>query len=359
MFISTQIKKLQIFVSLAVISCLIFISCASGNSDSQLFPVEISSKIGYINNSGKLVIDAKFQGNGGAITNDFSLDGLAAVTSNGKCGYIDKTGKTVVDFRYKNCFDFSEGLALVVEDNKFSYIDKLGTPMIDFNKLDFELPPAIAIGSQPNNFSEGLTTFKMRGNASKVGFIDKSGKIIIPAQFDGASNFSEGFSFVLSTENGLSVIDKTGKIVINLRSINVRQASFFSEGLAPVKQGSKWSYIDTAGKIVIETQFDAAGKFSEGLAAVKVDKKWGYIGKSGNMVINPAFDSADSFSEGLARISINDQWGFIDKNGRMVIGLFAQGGVKPFSNGLARTGNEKGEHGYIDKSGNYVWKPSK
>ena len=32
----------------------------------------------------------------------------------------------------------------------------------------------------------------------------------------------------------------------------------------------KWGYIDKAGTMVIEPQFDRAGSFSEGLAAVKI-----------------------------------------------------------------------------------------
>lgn len=82
--------------------------------------------------------------------------------------------------------------------------------------------------------------------------------------------------------------------------------------------------------MVINPQFDYAGEFSEGLAMVKVGDKWGYIDKTGEMVINPQFDcpphfnadaNADAveFSEGLAPIKISDKWGYTDKTGEMVI----------------------------------------
>ena len=67
--------------------------------------------------------------------------------------------------------------------------------------------------------------------ASKYGFIDKSGKVVIEPQFDGASNFSEGF--------------------------------------ACVEKDDKWGFIDKNGKVVIEPQFDDAEPFSEGLAKVR------------------------------------------------------------------------------------------
>ena len=42
----------------------------------------------------------------------------------------------------------------------------------------------------------------------------------------------------------------------------------FSEGLAPVKKGGKWGYIDEDGKTVIPFQYDLAFPFSEGKAVV-------------------------------------------------------------------------------------------
>jgi hypothetical protein len=42
----------------------------------------------------------------------------------------------------------------------------------------------------------------------------------------------------------------------------------------------------------------------EGLAAVKVGEKWGYIDKVGNIVIAPKFNDADWFSEGVAAVGI-------------------------------------------------------
>lgn len=45
-------------------------------------------------------------------------------------------------------------------------------------------------------------------------------------------------------------------------------AQTFSEGLAAVKQGGKWGFIDETGKVVIPFQYDYVGRFSEGRALV-------------------------------------------------------------------------------------------
>lgn len=91
-----------------------------------------------------------------------------------------------------------------------------------------------------------------------------------------------------------------------------------------VTVGGKPGYIDRAGKLVINPQWDRAYEFSEGLAVVCVGQcddehwqgyrftkgletepvertfKYGYIDENGKMVINPMFEEAESFSEGVA-----------------------------------------------------------
>src|SRR5712664_4260315 len=87
----------------------------------------------------------------------------------------------------------------------------------------------------------------------------------------------------------------------------------------PVKLGGKYGYIDHAGKLVINPQFEQAGHFSDGTAPVKVGQKWGYIDRHGKLVIQPQFDLADPFSNGRALIGSGRQFGYIDSSGRFVI----------------------------------------
>ncbi len=63
-----------------------------------------------------------------------------------------------------------------------------------------------------------------------------------------------------------------------------------------------YKYIPGMEFVVIQPQFDAADSFSEGLAQVKIGNKWGYIDKTGKLVIPPQFDEANAFSAGLALV---------------------------------------------------------
>ena len=166
------------------------------------------------------------------------------------------------------------------------------------------------------------------------------------------------------TKQGYSLgyIDKSGKVIIPLK---YREANDFSEDLAVVMTHdlTKYGYIDKTGKMVIKQQFNnGAMAFSEGLAAVGINGKWGYIDKSGNIVIKlPPVRQAVSFSEGLAPILTKDKgWGYIDKTGGFVIQpQYVH--AERFKNGLAHvsTGNLKGSgmdrDAYIDKTGKEVW----
>ena len=82
------------------------------------------------------------------------------------------------------------------------------------------------------------------------GYIDKTGKLVIPAGFDSAAPFSEGVATVRKCDQAF-FIDKTGKTVI---TGDFTFASSFSGGLAVVetltKDGFLWGYVDKTGKLV-------------------------------------------------------------------------------------------------------------
>ncbi|MFB8790421.1 MAG: WG repeat-containing protein [Potamolinea sp.] len=59
----------------------------------------------------------------------------------------------------------------------------------------------------------------------------------------------------------------------------------------------------------IQPQFEQADAFSEGLARVKIGEKWGYIDNKGNLVIQPQVDEANSFSEGVALVRVSQNLG--------------------------------------------------
>jgi hypothetical protein len=54
-----------------------------------------------------------------------------------------------------------------------------------------------------------------------------------------------------------------------------------TDPLIVVPQKGKYGFIDNTGRVVIPFRYSAADKFSEGLANVRVGEKWGYIDETG------------------------------------------------------------------------------
>lgn len=89
--------------------------------------------------------------------------------------------------------------------------------------------------------------------------------------------------------------------------------------LFPALRNGEWGFINEAGEVVIEPQFDSAGEFTNGLALVRKDGLYGYVRRNGEVAIEPQYEDAWHFSEGLAPVQIDGQWGYIDVEGEIAV----------------------------------------
>ena len=216
-------------------------------------------------------------------------------------------------------------------------------------KLEFE---------QTRGFSSGYAAVYKEG---KWGYIDKTGKLVIPYTFDYAESFAGSYA-VVQLNGGASagsrtplygLIDKKGK---PLAGVEYQLISDAKEGLYVVGKDGKFGYIDKKGKLVIPCEYDIAYEFCEGLAVAAKDNMYGYIDKTGKNIIPFQYEYAYSFTEGLAAVYENGKHGYIDASGTLAV-PFLYDGASFFSGGLALVA--QGEYpemmmGYIDKSGNVV-----
>jgi len=99
----------------------------SHSSEGLLCVCNDDGKWGYVDHTGKVVIDFKFD-----LCNNFQ-EGYVTNSINGKWGAIDTEGKTIIPFKYYNLWDFSEGLVKfkAVEGGKWGYMDTFGNIVID------------------------------------------------------------------------------------------------------------------------------------------------------------------------------------------------------------------------------------
>ncbi len=363
--------------------------------EELLFPILQNNKWGFINSSGQVVIEPKFD------TVDRFSENRAPFGSgsNGKWGFIDSTGQVVVEPRFDNAYPFFGGRATVKVGKRSGFIDHSGREVGgrfiqvssfheerafgkggDFQWRMFDLDGNRITNDSFSNaggFSEGLAAFSGRNYTKQAGFIDREGKVVL--ELTGILPDTQGYGF----RGGLAAvyvrrpfywhqfldigrwgediwgfIDRTGKQVVPLKYDGV---SDFSECLATIWINDKAGIINTSGQMIAQPQFNSIWSFSEGFAVVQdgefrsASTRYGYMDKTGKVVIEPRFSSADDFREGLAVVQAveSGKKGYIDRTGRFVIEPQFDNAAR-FRGGLARV--EIGDKlGYINPSGEFVW----
>ncbi len=310
-----------------------------------LFRVFENGKWGYIDKSGRLAVRADFdtatdfyEGRAGVSVNrEFFIlkddgrlirsqdlrapfrEGRAFAANFGQpISILDPEGKVVLG-GIRDFEPYSDGWALVVTNADWVYVDRDGRVVMDPTNTVHNAPEqrscnagADEAPTQAHPFANGRSRIFMAH--SKWAFLDKTGKVAIPARFERAHDFAEGLARV-RLEGKWGFIKPDGAFAVEAIFEDARD---FSDGLAAVKLGGKWGYVDTAGKQVIAPQFEEPERFQEGLALLRRQGKVGFMDKQGRAVIAPAFDGAREFKDGLAMVWAGTRRGYINPKGEWV-----------------------------------------
>ncbi|MCC8122200.1 MAG: WG repeat-containing protein [Oscillospiraceae bacterium] len=305
-----------------------------------LIGMKKNEKTGFYNTSGQLVIPHNFD-----FASNFT-DGLSVAYANNAYQLINTTGGTVATLNYGAVYGISDGMIRVrtgdMITGKHGYVNLAGKLVIPA-QYDFA-----------EDFSEGLAAVA-DPSGYKYGYIDKTGKLVIPYQFEGAYAFESGLAKVrtgTSTNALYGLIDQTGKLVVPMQYTSIGE---FSDGYAYITTGwgleQKFGLIDTSGKVIIQPEDGVIRTFSEGLGVARKNGAWGYINGSGTFQPTD-FDLVYSFNSGLAKFKQNDKYGYIDQNGTVIVPAeytLAQ----DFSDGIATA--SKGDEDYIIKVKGWQW----
>lgn len=268
-------------------------------------------------------------------------------------GFIDVNGNVIIDPCLKNPSKFNGGLLPVNDNGLWGYLNPNG---------EWAIQPQFVIALP---FSEGFATVGlMDENLTHpvYSIINHTGRTI--TQFrDGCGRgwpFNRGVAVVGWDNQKYAVVDRTGGMVFETQfeQFNGDESTYqiIFDGLIAVQSGGKWGFIDSAGKWIIEAQFEGADTFHSRLCSVKKDGKWGVIDTTGKMVIEPKYEWYVRFYDGLAAVDMDGGYGYINTKGETVIdGHFVI--AHDFYNGVAQVATDAG-WGLIDKEGNWILKPT-
>lgn len=237
---------------------------------------------GYINKSGALVIPMKFQ-----LADEFH-EGLAAAHLGQTSGFIDHTGRFVFNAPFDVSWGFSEGVVLIKSNLKMIYLNRAGKRL--------PMPP-LDDNYYGHSFHEGLAAVQIK---DKWGFMDKTGRLVIPAEFIEVGDFSEGLAAaevpIDQDKEPPCRIDETATYTV----------------------AKKFGYIDRTGTMIIAPQWEYASPFVDGLASVSSCYHASFIDKKGRVSIETRFNDALPFTGPLAEVLIGSMHGYIDKTGKVI-----------------------------------------
>jgi hypothetical protein len=182
-------------------------------------------------------------------------------------------------------------------------------------------------------FTEGLLPVRVK---EKYGYIDTSGKLKLPALYESADIFHNGWAVVGKKGKGEDesyevYINKAGKEMPGVKA-GYLHASDFSEGFAFFQKPHDYNkdnndesiyYINTSGKVIFKSEsheFIDHGDFSNGMAAVpNKDGKYGYINTKGELIIPYQFAIPDK--KGYANSIAFDDYGqaLVEKDGKKIV----------------------------------------
>ncbi|AQT67791.1 KWG Leptospira [Anaerohalosphaera lusitana] len=274
-----------------------------------------------------------------------------AVKKADKWGYVNPSGEVLIDFKFDDAENFRDDYAAAKFDGKWGVINTKGEPVIDFA---FE--EIWERGGPDNQFavvcteSNRMRVYDMQGNWWQQAEYDL---IFLYPRVITAGN--EGEPFHAFTYAGTLVS----------RDYDVQGAD--SKGIIVKDSHGSHFHLDYSGKPLYDAKFNRLWSFHDGLAKAKTDSDlYGYIDETGSFVIKPQFITAADFNEGLADVikPVQDGYvhGYINKKGEMAIKVATTETLKEpgvptmfkFKHGLAKV-KTKFWMGYVNAEGSWVW----
>jgi len=187
--------------------------------------------------------------------------------------------------KYDEVYPSQNGISMVRKDNKYGLVNAEGTVVAPL-KYDY-------INIYP---SAGIPFYDVTIN-NLYGVIRPSGEELIPAQYNFIS-YSEGV-FILQLNDKKKLLSTNNETLTPWYD----EIDLFFGGLARAKQGNKYGYLNTKGKVVLPFVYDDADDFNDSKKAmVKYKGKWGMIDNLGNTIIPFEYEQAEPYTKS------NEEW---------------------------------------------------
>lgn len=277
-------------LSLVVLITLLLSACAV----KAPLPKLEGDKYGYVNKQQKQIIAPQFH------QAENFRNGYAVVVKNGFYGLINTQGEMVIEPQYTHSSNVTEeGYLIVRDDWGKSHLINLKNEKLLGDEYDYLW------------FFYDYITFR-KGNVR--GLLDYQLKPVFESDRYRVEKIIDDKYFVVrdmenDSRDNQGLIDRSGKVILKAQY----RVGGSRDGLVQVSQGDKTGLMNFKGEFVLDIKYQAiSGKLPE--IFVKIDNKWGSVDKTGKYVIEPQYKDIELFNDyGIGAIYTDGAYVLINK----------------------------------------------
>jgi len=187
--------------------------------------------------------------------------GVYLVVKQGKYGFYNAAGRCFVldpEFDYKPQFD----AAYYSNGRLFKRIRPEGVSLVDANGRQ-----SIEPGKYYDVFFAKDDMIRVQLKNQKFGFVDRKLRLVIPAEYEEASDFSDGRAIV-QKKGQRSLIDKDGKAAYTCKDCGIK----VMDQLYLVSADDVQGLVDREGRQLLPTDYDSIEPFDKDLIIARKEK---------------------------------------------------------------------------------------
>lgn len=279
---------------------------------------------------------------------ELGCEGQFIVEKNGKYGVVSEKGAVILPLKYNK-----------INSNKNGYTVKLNEKAGLFNSEGKEIIPISYHWVYTSKIDDNIPIVAEL-NDNNAGYINTKNEWVIPPTYLYAFAFRQGVARVKKGRNymyinlkGEPVIQDFDNYVIQNYVIEPSDNTY----IVGVRKECKYMVYDLNGNL-LDTYDGFINNWSgNAIFGVKKGGKWGYIDGYGKVIVPFEYEEVNNFSEGLASVRKDGKWGYINPKNEIVIPIeFTNKEVGFFKNGVATYYTDSGA-GLINLKGEIIAEP--
>ena len=366
-------KKILFLLKLTLLLCSF-----TGLAQPKYFIFEEKGKLGLVDLQGKTVLAPTFNSieekqpyfiacsktkgcsvynenlqlvlKGGYNSIELGCEGQFIVEKNGKYGVVSEKGAVILPLKYSN-----------INSNKNGYTIKLNEKAGLFNSEGKEIIPISYHWVYTGKIDDNIPIVAELDG--KEGYINTKNEWVIPPTYQYAFAFQQGLARVKKGRNYMYINLKGEPVIQDFDNYVIQNFDNYviepsdNTYIVGVRKECKYMVYDLNGNL-LDTYDGFINNWSgNAIFGVKKGSKWGYIDGYGKVIVPFEYEEVNNFSEGLASVRKDGKWGYINLKNEVVIPIeFTNKEVGSFKNGGAEYYTDRGA-GFINLKGEIIAEP--